>query len=109
MTLSITAFLIGSFLILVLGFLVGCAYYSWETHYRFKKAGSKEIEVGLRFSPESPPEFFGLQAVNDLLVKGTRVLAVKEGAVLARKTGEDGTNVQMYFSGFTVKIEFADR
>jgi hypothetical protein len=74
------------FLLFLLGFLIGCAYYSWENHYKFRIRGSSEFEVGLRFCEATPPqfEFIGLQAINDLLVKGGRVLSVRERAVLAK-------------------------
>lgn len=67
MELSITTLAIGAGLIFMAGALVGCAYYSWERHYRFKRRGSAEHEVGVRFSVDTPPTFFGLPAVNDLL------------------------------------------
>ena len=108
MELSISTILISAFLLVLLGFLIGLAYYSWERHYKFKRRSSSECEVGMRFSLEAPPTFFGLHDVNDLLRKGQRIVAVKEGAVLALKTGEEGENVQMQLSGFSVKIEFAD-
>jgi hypothetical protein len=108
MELSTPAMLTASFLLVLLGFLVGCAYYSWERHYKFKRRGSADYEVGMRFSVDTPPTFFGLREVNDLLQKGQRVTAVKEGAVLARKTGEDSENVEMHISGFTLKVQFAN-
>src|SRR5689334_6771807 len=108
MELSIPEILSFSFFLLVLGFLVGCGYYSWERHYRFKRRGFADYEVGMRFSVKTPPTFFGLQEVNELLQKGQRVTAVKEGAVLAQKTGEDSENVQMHVSGFTLKIQFTN-
>jgi hypothetical protein len=108
MELSISTILISVFFLVLLGFLFGLAYYSWERHYKFKRRSSSECEVGLRFSLETPPTFFGLQDVSVLLRKGQRIVAVKEGAVLARKTGEENENVQMQLSGFSVKIEFAE-
>ena len=109
MELTITSLAIGAFLLLLLGFLIGCAYYSWENHYRLKKRGSSEFEIGLRFGGATPPqfEFFGLQAINDLLVKGGRVLSVREGAVLAKQTGTEGESAVMQWTGFTVKFEVA--
>ena len=102
-----TSLAIGASLLLVLGFLGGCAYYSWENHYRLKKRGSSEIEVGLRFGGTSPPrfEYFGLQDINDLLTKGARILSVRGGAALARQTGTEGDNAVMQWTGFTVKFE----
>ena len=106
MELTIPSIAIGAFLILMLGFLGGCAYYSWENHYRFRKRGTSEIDVGVRLEGAVPQlEFFGLQAVNDLLVKGARVSALREGSVLTRQTGAEGDNAVMQWTGFTVKFE----
>jgi len=107
MEFTITSLAVGAFLLLLLGFLGGCAYYSWENHYRFKKRGKSEIEVGLRLGGATPLQFeyFGLQAINDLLVKGARILSVREGAVLARQTGTQDENAVMQWTGFTVKFE----
>jgi hypothetical protein len=109
MELSIPLILIVAFLLVLIGFLGGCAYYSWEKHYKLKRRGSAEFELGLRVGIDTPPTFFGLQDVNDLLRKGQHIVAVKEGAVLARKTGEDADNVQMTLSGFSVKVQFANK
>ncbi len=106
MELTIPAIAIGAFLILILGFLVGCAYYSWENHYRFRKRGTSEVDVGVRLAGAVPQlEFFGLQAVNDLLAKGARVLLLREGSVLTRQTGKEGSNAVMQWTGFTVRFE----
>ena len=107
MELTITSIAVAAVLLVLFGFLLGCAYYSWENHYRFKKLGSSEIEIGMRLGAAATPqfEFFGLQPINDLLLKGGRVLAVKEGAVLTRQTGTDAENVVMRWTGFTVKFE----
>lgn len=107
MELSITTVSVGAFLLVLMGFLGGCGYYSWENHYKFRKRGSSEFEIGLRFGETSPPQFeyFGVQAINDLLTKGARVLSAREGVVLARQTGMQGETGVMQWTGFTVKFD----
>ena len=109
MELPFSTIIVGAFFIFLAGVLIGCGCYSWERHYRFKRRGSANFDVGVRFDKDMQTSFFGLQEVNDLLKKGQKILAVKEGNVLARKVGEESGIVHMHLSGFSISIEFCDK
>jgi hypothetical protein len=68
----------------------------------------REIEVGIRIDRFEGLAFFGTEEVNGLLAWGGRVVAVEPGGAIMRKLGEEGENVRMTLSGFSLKIKIED-
>jgi hypothetical protein len=68
----------------------------------------REIEIGVRFDLEKPPEFFGADEVNALIAAGATVAAISPSAVLTRKIGAAGENVQLTISGFAMKVHLME-
>jgi hypothetical protein len=68
----------------------------------------REIEVGIRIDLHQGLSFFGTEEINDLLSQGKRVVAIEPGGALMRKLGEEGENVRLTLSGFSLKVKIAD-
>lgn len=66
----------------------------------------RTIEIGVRFSVEQAPEFFGIDEVNELISRGATVLRLEPAALLMQKSGPGQTEdtVSMYVSGFATKV-----
>lgn len=70
----------------------------------------RTIEIGVRFSPEEAPNFFGIEDVNQLISQGAVVLRFEPADLLMQKTGVGDTedSVSMYVSGFATKVVRGD-
>jgi hypothetical protein len=68
----------------------------------------REIEIGVRIDPQKGLCFFGSEEVNGLLSQGKRVVAIEPGGAIMQKLGEEGGNVRLTLSGFSLKVKFAD-
>jgi hypothetical protein len=68
----------------------------------------REIEVGIRIDEHEGLSFFGTEEVNDLLQRGGRVVAIEPGGAIMRKLGEEGGNVSLTLSGFSLKVKIED-
>lgn len=68
----------------------------------------REIEVGIRIDIHEGISFFGTEEINDLLRQGGRVVAIEPGGAIMRKLGEDGENVRLTLSGFSLKVKMED-
>ena len=64
----------------------------------------REVEVGIRIDMHEGLQFFGTEEVNELLARGGRVVAFEPGGALMRRIGEDGENVRLTLSGFSLKV-----
>ncbi len=67
-----------------------------------------ELSIGLRIVPQQGLVFFGLDEVNEKLDRGVRILAIKEGEAIMKKTGETDEAVRLSFSGFSLNVVFED-
>ncbi len=67
----------------------------------------KELKIGLRVL-EGGLSFFGLEEVNTAISQGRRVVEIKEGSALMRKTNEDGQDVNLKLSGFSITVVMED-
>jgi len=68
----------------------------------------REIEVGIRIDMHDGIAFFGTEEVNECLQRGGRVVAVEPGGAIMRKLGEEGGNVRLTLSGFSLKMKVED-
>jgi hypothetical protein len=68
----------------------------------------QEIEVGIRIDIHEGLSFFGTEKINDLLRCGGRVVAIEPGGAIMRKLGEEGENVRLTLSGFSLKVKIED-
>ena len=68
----------------------------------------REIEVGIRIDVHEGIAFFGTEEINDLIARGGRVVAVEPGGAIMRKLGEDGGNVRLTLSGFSLKVKIEE-
>lgn len=68
----------------------------------------RTIEVGIRVDVHNGLQFFGTEDVNDLLRSGARVVSLDPGGAIMRKLGEDGENVQLTLSGFSLQVVLED-
>ncbi len=68
----------------------------------------REIEVGIRIDMHKGISFFGTEEVNALLRQGGRVVNLEPGGALMQKLGEDGENVRLTLSGFSLKLKLED-
>jgi len=68
----------------------------------------RTIEIGVRYSIEQAPEFFGIDEVNQLISCGAVVLRFEPAALLMQKTAEAEETVTMYISGFATKVVLDD-
>jgi hypothetical protein len=66
------------------------------------------IQIGLRFSFNDGPRFFGIEEANHLISQGAVVLRLEPGGLLMQKTGEDQETVTTYISGFDAKVVLDD-
>ncbi|MEC4895836.1 MAG: hypothetical protein SAL07_24085 [Oscillatoria sp. PMC 1051.18] len=68
----------------------------------------KEFEVGLRIDPEKGLLFFGLEEVNDRLLRGDKIIKLEPvGAITKQIQKSDGT-VQLTISGFSIIVKLED-
>jgi hypothetical protein len=68
----------------------------------------REVEVGIRIDMHEGLAFFGTEEVNQLLQQGGRVTALEPGGAIMRKLGQEGGNVQLTLSGFSLKVKIED-
>jgi hypothetical protein len=68
----------------------------------------KEFKAGLRFSEENGISFFGLDEINNELMRGGKVISIKEGGVIMRKKASDEDNIGLTISGFSVILEIEE-
>jgi hypothetical protein len=68
----------------------------------------RTIEIGVRFSTEQAPSFFGIDEVNQLISCGAVVLRFEPADLLMQKTAEGEETVTMYVSGFATKVVLDD-
>jgi hypothetical protein len=68
----------------------------------------REVEVGIRIDMHEGISFFGTEEVNDLLRQGGRVVAIEPGGAIMRKLREDGENVSLTLTGFSLKVKIED-
>lgn len=64
----------------------------------------RTIEVGIRVDVHNGLQFFGTEDVNDLLKGGARIVSLDPGGAIMRKLGEEGGNVQLTLSGFSLQV-----
>jgi hypothetical protein len=66
----------------------------------------QEFEVGLLISPEEGLSFFGIEIVNDLLLKGAKVLSLEPGGAILEsvESENDNENVEVTITGFNIKV-----
>jgi hypothetical protein len=62
------------------------------------------LVVGVRITRETGVVFFGVEDVNAALKEGKRVTVLEPGDALFQKVAEDGENVRLTLSGFTIKV-----
>lgn len=60
--------------------------------------------VGIRIMKEAGLSFFGVDEVNAALKEGKQVTALEPGNALFQKEAEDGEDVRLTLSGFTIKV-----
>jgi hypothetical protein len=68
----------------------------------------REIEVGIRIDLHEGIAFFGTEEVNELIRQGKRIVAIEPGGAIMRKLGEEGGNVSLTLSGFSLKVKIED-
>jgi hypothetical protein len=68
----------------------------------------REVEVGIRIDMHEGISFFGTEEVNDLLRQGGRVVAIEPGGAIMRKLSEDGENVSLTLTGFSLKVKIEE-
>ena len=62
------------------------------------------LTVGIRITKETGVSFFGVDEVNSALKEGKQVTALEPGNALFQKVAEDGEDVRLTLSGFTIKV-----
>ena len=65
----------------------------------------REIEMGIRIDQHRGLHFFGTEEVNELIQRGGRVVAIEPGGAIMQKLGEEGGNVRLTLSGFSLKVK----
>ncbi|AFY40221.1 hypothetical protein Lepto7376_4092 [[Leptolyngbya] sp. PCC 7376] len=63
-----------------------------------------EIDVGLRISLQQGVSFFGIEKVNEVLLKNSRVISVNPGGALTKKSIDSDGNNSFEISGFFLTI-----
>ena len=64
-----------------------------------------EVEVGIRVDQHRGLHFFGAEELNELIQKGGRVVAIEPGGAIMRKLGEEGGDMRLTLSGFSLKAK----
>jgi hypothetical protein len=68
----------------------------------------KEVEVGLRVDPVKGLMFFGLEEVNELLLKGANVTSLEPVGALTRQVQQEDRGGQFTISGFSIKVKLVE-
>jgi hypothetical protein len=69
----------------------------------------KEVEVGLRTTPETGISFFGIDEVNQLLSNGAKVAQIEPvGAITRQQKDKDG-NINIAVTGFSLMIKLEEK
>lgn len=64
----------------------------------------KELKIGLRISKEKGFYFFGLDELNQEIYNGAKVVEIKQGDAIMKKSKVTEDNVSLTLSGFSMTV-----
>lgn len=77
--------------------------------YELSRIIIRSIELGLRVDSEKGFSFFGTDEVNDLLLKGAKIVLIKPGGVITQEIGNDAEGTKFAVNGFILNVMLEQR